>query len=167
MSFFGEAADPRAKSARESAKQRAAAKRQKRVEQIAAAPASPPREKTIEKERATVANVVRRDAAKKKAEASGRLIKPRGRKSATKSAKRTINVSVYDRLKERPNDSLYKVEGGKIECRACNGKAVSLIKYRLEGHCNGKKHKAKLKKLLQTDMDDAVRQNLRSHSCSL
>ncbi|CAB1115847.1 unnamed protein product [Ectocarpus sp. CCAP 1310/34] len=134
---------------------RAADKRAKRVEAIANNPAAPEREEGIERDRAVVSLAQRRRAHANVAEGAGRNIDSRGA-MATRTPKKDAQVPVHDRIKEFPNQTFYMINTGKMGCRACFGKEVSLHSYRVKDHIKGKKHQKRVAIMLATDEEDKV-----------
>ncbi|CAB1105479.1 unnamed protein product [Ectocarpus sp. CCAP 1310/34] len=154
-SWFQEATDTSEKRARANREKQAAAKRAKRVEGIANIPAAPEREERIERDRAVVSLAKRRESKAKAGAAAGKKFSRRGAVSK-RTPKKEVQVSVLERIKKYPNETLYRSRTGTLKCRACFGKEIKNFSYRVDSHIDGKKHKERVAMTLETDGEDQV-----------
>ncbi|CAB1113067.1 unnamed protein product [Ectocarpus sp. CCAP 1310/34] len=103
---------------------------------------------------ANVSLTKRRKSQAKAATAAGKKFSSRGAVSK-RTPKKEVQVSVLDRIKKYPNETLYHTSRtGTLECRACFGKEIKNFRYRVDAHINGNKHKERVASTLATDDED-------------
>ncbi|CAB1101015.1 unnamed protein product [Ectocarpus sp. CCAP 1310/34] len=153
MAWFQDATNASKRKARENSEKRSADKRAKRVEEIANNPAAPEREESIERDRAVVSLAKRRGARAKAANAAGRRFTSRGA-MAKRTPTKDAQVPVYDRIKKFSDQTFYMADAGKMACRACFGKVISLHSYRVKDRIDGKKHQKRVAMMLDTEEED-------------
>ncbi|CAN0506334.1 unnamed protein product, partial [Ectocarpus sp. 12 AP-2014] len=73
---------------------------------------------------------------------------------AKRTPKKDPQVPVYDRIKEFPNQTFYVADAGKMACRACFGKIISLHGYRVKDYIDEKKHQKRVAMMLDTEEED-------------
>lgn len=168
MANFFDLTDASIKNASRARDKRAAkakTDRAKKAKDTADNPVPPAKNPVISRQRALVSNEQRRkshakaSASKATFKARGsRSLQPSKTKTKTFKCKKMSRVSVFDRIKQNPDQSLFRDTKGQMACEACNNKIIQHIKKSgVQSHCRSEAHLRNMKKSSTSQDEDKVK----------